>query len=78
MYFVSASEMQAVDVSSVANQFTFGTPRTIARLGNAIAAGRVFDAMPDGSKFIAPIVPTDSSSPIQLLLNWPAELQAKN
>jgi eukaryotic-like serine/threonine-protein kinase len=77
IYFVSASELQVVEVSSVANQFTFGTPRTIAILGNAIAAGRVFDAMPDGSRFIAPIVPTDSASPIQLLLNWPAELEAK-
>src|SRR5262245_46027574 len=77
IYFVSASELQAVEVSSVTNQFAFGTPRTIAHLGNAIAAGRVFDVMPDGSRFIAPIVPTDSASPIQLLLNWPAELEAK-
>ena len=77
IYLVSASELQAIEVSSVANQFTFGPPRTITRLGNAIAAGRVFDVMPDGSRFVAPIVPTDTASPIQLLLNWPADLQAK-
>jgi eukaryotic-like serine/threonine-protein kinase len=77
LYFTGSSEVQAVDVNAVGGQFNPGPPRTLSRLGNAIANGRVFDAMPDGSRFIAPIVPTDASSPIHLLLNWPAELEAK-
>jgi eukaryotic-like serine/threonine-protein kinase len=77
IYFASVSELQAVDVTTVGNQFAFGPQRTIAHLGNAIANGRVYDAVPDGSRFVAPIVPTDSTSQIQLLMNWPAELEAK-
>ena len=77
IYFASVSELQAAPVASIGGQFNPGTPQTIAHLGNAIANGRVFDAMPDGSRFIAPIVPTDAAAPIHLLLNWPAELEAK-
>jgi Tol biopolymer transport system component len=77
IYFASVSELQAVSVNSAGGQFNPGTPQTIAHLGNAIANGRVFDAMPDGSRFIAPIVPFDAASPIHLLVNWPAELEAK-
>jgi Tol biopolymer transport system component len=77
IYFASVSELQAAPVASVGGQFNPGTPQTIAHLGNAIANGRVFDAMPDGSRFIAPIVPTDAAAPIHLLVNWPAELEAK-
>jgi len=77
IYFVSGSELAAVEVTAVGSQFNPGPPRTITRLGNAIANGRVFDAMPDGSRFIAPIVPTDATSPMHLLVNWPAELDAK-
>jgi Tol biopolymer transport system component len=77
IYFVSGSELQAANVNAAGSQFNPGTPRTLARLGNAIANGRIFDAMPDGSRFIAPIVPTDTASPMHLLVNWPAELEAK-
>jgi Tol biopolymer transport system component len=77
IYFTGGSELQAADVRAVGGQFNPGPPRTIARLGNAIANGRIFDAMPDGSRFIAPIVPTDATSPMHLLVNWPAELEAK-
>src|SRR4029077_5595276 len=57
IYFASGSELQAAGVQAVASQFNPGTPRTITRLGNAIANGRIFDALPDGSRSIAPIVP---------------------
>jgi hypothetical protein len=77
IYLVSGSELQIADVSAAGSQFNPGTPRTITRLGNAIASGRIFDAMPDGSRFVAPIVPTDTASPMHLLINWPAELEAK-
>jgi dipeptidyl aminopeptidase/acylaminoacyl peptidase len=77
IYFLTASELQAAEVAAVGTQFNPGAPHTIAHLGNAIANGRIYDAMPDGSRFIAPIVPTDAASPIHLLLNWPAELEAK-
>jgi Tol biopolymer transport system component len=77
IYFVSVSELKAVEVTAVANQFSLGTSRTITSLGNAIANGRVFDAMPDGSRFIAPIISPDTASPMQLLVNWPAELEAR-
>jgi len=77
IYFASVNDLQAADVNAAGSQFNPSTPRTIRHLGNAIANGRIFDAMPDGSRFIAPIVPTDSTSPMHLLVNWPAELEAK-
>src|SRR5258706_2818943 len=77
IYFVGGSELQAADINAAGGQFNPGPPRNIAHLGNAIANGRVFDAMPDGSRFIAPIVPTDAAAPIHLLLNWAAALEAK-
>src|SRR5437867_7791213 len=77
VYFAGGSELQAADVTAVGGQFNPGPPRTTAHLGNAIANGRIFDAMPDGSRFIAPIVPTDAASLMHLLVNWPAELDAK-
>ncbi|HYS03658.1 MAG TPA: protein kinase [Candidatus Dormibacteraeota bacterium] len=77
IYFTGGSELQAADVTAVGGQFNPGPPRTIAHLGNAIANGRIFDAMPDGSRFIAPIVPTDAASLMHLLVNWPVELEAK-
>ena len=75
IYFASASQLLAADVTAVGGQFSVGPARTISQLGNAIANGRVYDAMPDGSRFVAPIVPSDSAAPIQLLLNWPAALK---
>ena len=77
IYFASGSELTGAEVTAVGSQFNPGPPRAITRLGNAIANGRIFDAMPDGSRFIAPIVPTDAASPMHLLVNWPAELEAK-
>ena len=77
IYFASGSELTVAAVTAVGSQFNPGPPRAITRLGNAIANGRIFDAMPDGSRFIAPIVPTDAASPMQILVNWPAELESK-
>jgi Tol biopolymer transport system component len=75
IYFASDSSLVAADVTAVGGQFSVGPSRVVAQLGNAIASGRVYDAMPDGSRFVAPIVASDSAAPIQLLINWPAELK---
>ncbi|HUD70909.1 MAG TPA: hypothetical protein VMQ62_03005, partial [Dongiaceae bacterium] len=75
IYFASASDLMAAEVTAVGGQFSVGPPRVVAQLGNAIASGRVYDAMPDGSRFVAPIVSSDSAAPIQLLINWPGALK---
>ena len=77
IYFASASDLMGAAVSSVGGQFNSGPPQLLAHIGNVIGAGRIYDPMPDGSRFIAPIVPTDAGAPIQLLVNWPAELESK-
>jgi Tol biopolymer transport system component len=77
IYFTNISDLQAAPVASAGTQFNPGPPQVLAHLGNALANGRTFDAMPDGNRFIAPIIPPDSTSPIHLLVNWPAELEAK-
>ncbi len=75
IYFASDSSLMVANVTAVGGQFSVGPPRVLAQLGNAIASGRVYDAMPDGTRFVAPIVSSDSAAPIHLLINWPATLK---
>ncbi|HKQ96694.1 MAG TPA: hypothetical protein VJV75_02350, partial [Candidatus Polarisedimenticolia bacterium] len=75
LYYVRASEIMAAEVTAVGGQFSVGPPRLMATIGNSVASGRVFDVMPDGSRFIVPVVSSDSAAPIQLLMNWPGALK---
>ena len=77
LYYVSASELYAAPVSQVGSQFNPGQPHLLFRLDNTIATGRVYDAAPDGTRFITPVVINHGGTPTNLLLNWPAELAKK-
>jgi Tol biopolymer transport system component len=77
LYFMGGSDLNAAAVSSAGTQFNPGQVQRLFTIGNAIANGRIFDATPEGSRFIAPIVPSDSGGPIHLLVNWPAELEGR-
>ena len=69
--------LYAAPVGAVGTQFNPGQPQPLFRVGAAITIGRPYDPMPDGQRFLVPIVPTETSAPMQLLLNWPAELESK-
>ncbi|MBI2678273.1 MAG: serine/threonine-protein kinase [Candidatus Koribacter versatilis] len=67
----------AAPVATVGTQFNPGQPQPLFRVGASITVGRPYDVTPDGQRFLIPIVPTETSAPVQLLLNWPAELETK-
>jgi Tol biopolymer transport system component len=50
---VSSSDFYAVSISETGSQFNLGQPKLLFRQDNIIATGRVYDANPDGSRFIA-------------------------
>jgi len=78
LYFVGLDQfMYAVPVGAAGNQFSPGQPRQLWQTTSTIAIGRPYDVMPDGQRFILPLAPSDTSTPMHLLLNWPAELESK-
>ena len=77
LYYLGGSDFYAVSVSETGSQFNLGQPKLLFRQDNTIATGRVYDAAPDGSRFIAPLVMNQAGTATNLLLNWPAELAKK-
>jgi Tol biopolymer transport system component len=78
MYFWGLDgSLYATPVSSVGTQFNPGQPQPMFRVAASGSLGRPYEPFPDGSRFLVPLVPSDTSAPIQLMLNWPAELESK-
>ena len=78
MYFFSTDgSIYAVPVSTVGTQFNPGQPQPLFRPGAIVTSGLVFTPSPDGQRFLVPTPAVDTSAPIQLLQNWPAELESK-
>jgi Tol biopolymer transport system component/tRNA A-37 threonylcarbamoyl transferase component Bud32 len=78
LYFFSADgSIYAVPVGTAGTQFNPGQPQPLFRPTAIVTSGRTYYPAPDGKKFVVPTTAGDNASPIQLLLNWPAELDAK-
>jgi Tol biopolymer transport system component/tRNA A-37 threonylcarbamoyl transferase component Bud32 len=76
-FFAADGSIEAVPVSTVGTQFSPGQPQPLFKVGSAATSGRPFDVSPDGQRLVVPMVASQAGAPIQLLLNWPAELENK-
>jgi serine/threonine-protein kinase len=78
LYFFSTDgSIYAVPVSTAGTQFNPGQPQALFRPSSIVTSGRTYYPAPDGQRFLVPTPAVDIAAPIQLLLNWPAELESK-
>ena len=78
LYFFGAdAAIDAVPVSTTGTQFNPGQPQQLFRPTAIVTSGRTYSPSPDGSRFIIPTPTSEGTEPIQLLQNWPAELESK-
>jgi Tol biopolymer transport system component len=71
LYFLAAhGKLMSVAIGA---DGTPGTPEMLFQAGDAVD----FDAAADGSRFIVQLAEQSSEPVVQLLLNWPARLQAR-
>ena len=82
IFYVHDDKMMSVSIEADSNKITAGLPRQLFDLPSSRRAERdlrTFDIAPDGKRFVL----MRSGSPgvgrrqINVILNWPADLQAK-
>ncbi|HSE48435.1 MAG TPA: protein kinase [Terriglobales bacterium] len=76
-FFSNDGSIYAVPVSIVGTQFNPGQPQALFRPASIVTSGRTYWPAPDGQKFLVPTPAAENAAPIQLLLNWTAELESK-
>jgi Tol biopolymer transport system component/tRNA A-37 threonylcarbamoyl transferase component Bud32 len=76
-FFGGDASIHAVPVSTIGTQFNPGQPQALFRPTAIVTSGRTYYPSPDGSRFIIPTPAAEATAPIQLLQNWPAELENK-
>ena len=79
MYFFSTDgRIYAVSVATAGTQFMPGQPQALFRPASIVTSGTTYYPAPDGQRFLVPTTTAaENTAPIQLLLNWPAELESK-
>src|SRR4051812_1249817 len=78
LYFFSTDGgIYGVPIATVGTQFNPGQPQPLFRPTSIVTSGRTYYAAADGQRFLVPTPAAEIAAPIQLLLNWPAELDAK-
>ncbi len=58
-------------------QPVIGAPQPLFTIDNSVLLGSLFDVSPDGQRILLNAVPPEAPSPIELVVNWPAELKKK-
>ena len=76
-FFSNDGGIYAVPITTVGTQFNPGQPQPLFRPTSIVTSGRTYYPAPDGQKFLVPTPAAEIAAPIQLLLNWPAELESK-
>jgi dipeptidyl aminopeptidase/acylaminoacyl peptidase len=78
IFFLSnSSRIVAVPFDGPGAEPVIGTPQDLFTVDNSVLMGTLFDVTPDGKRFIVNTVPPEAPSPMELIVNWPAELKKK-
>jgi serine/threonine protein kinase/Tol biopolymer transport system component len=76
--FMSADlKLSAVSFDGSGPQPVIGAPQPLFTLENSVLIGSLLDVTSDGKRFLINTVPPEAPSPIELVINWPADLKKK-
>ncbi len=73
-YWANDQNLTAVEVNSQGSEFLVGAAKPLFRLSSP-AQGMPYDAAPDGQRFLVNYLPEDTSTPLTLVVNWPAQVK---
>ncbi len=73
-YWANDQMLTAVEVNPQSSEFQVGAAKPLFRL-SAPAQGMPYDVTPDGQRFLVNYLPEDTSTPLTLVVNWPAEVK---
>jgi len=73
-YWANDQMLTAVEVNPQGSEFRVGAAKPLFRLSSP-ALGMAYDAAPDGQRFLVNYLPEDTSTPLTLVVNWPAEVK---
>ena len=73
-YWANDQMLTAVAVNPQGSEFQVGAAKPLFRLSSP-ALGMAYDVTPNGQRFLVNYVPEDTSTPLTLVVNWPAEVK---
>ena len=73
-FFDPTNILMAVDVNEKGSEFSMGQPQRLFQQ-QATANGAAFDVTPDGKRFLFNVGTPDLSAPLNLVVNWTAEVK---
>jgi hypothetical protein len=73
-YWANDQMLTAIEVNPQGSEFQVGAAKPLFRLSSP-ALGLPYDVTPDGQRFLVNYLPEDTSTPLTLVVNWPAEVK---
>ena len=75
IFYVAGNRLMAAPVSGQGATFEVGAARPLFEIRPRSGVGYFYDVSPDGQRFLVNTMPESTSTPITLVVNWPALLK---